>query len=57
METPKSFERAVLLGNGVVQRPKCHGVSMKYYGECSASCCDYFVCSDCGYRIRIEYPD
>jgi len=25
-------------------------------GECSAGCCDYFVCKDCGHRWKEEVP-
>lgn len=44
-------------GDGSVRTPQCCGQSMKDDGGCSEGCCDYYMCSVCGKRLRVEWPD
>ncbi len=56
-ENPTDYKRAMLLPNGHVTGPECHGQPMKDVGGCCEGCCDDYQCEICGFQARIKWPD
>lgn len=56
-EAPEGYISAKVDERGNITSPQCHGRYMKYNGGCSSGCCDDYVCEECGYTVRIEWPD
>jgi hypothetical protein len=54
---PRNYIPAEVNADGSVTGPSCCFEKMIDVGECGSGCCDFYVCKNCNYRVRIEWPD
>lgn len=54
---PADYKPARITPGGNCVAPQCCGKSMTDVGECSNGCCDDYRCSECGHKVRVEWPD